>query len=67
MGVTTNCWGFYSKNIWPYGIDSGCFQLHACITKLKPSLTRQSCGDSMPDVCFSRQDGAISTEENRPQ
>ena len=24
-----------------------------------PSLTSQLCGDSLPDVCLSRQDGAI--------
>ena len=39
--------------IWPNGINSGCFQpyiSHNAATSM-PSLTSQSCGDSLPAVC----------------
>ena len=37
--------------LWPAGPNSGCFPM--------PSLTSQSCSDSLPAVCLAQQVGAI--------
>ena len=49
------------KFVWPNGINSGCFQLHISqnVATSMPSLTSQSCGDSLQAVCLARQVGAI--------
>ena len=48
------------KFIRPNGIKSGCFWLHISqnVATLMPSLTSQSCGDSVPAVCLAGQVGA---------
>ena len=53
-----------SNSIWPYSINSGCFQLHISqnVVKSMPCITSQLCGYSLPAVCLYRQDRAI----NRP-
>ena len=47
--------------LWPSGFNSGCFQLHTSqnVATSMPSLTSQSCGDSLPAVCLAGQVGAI--------
>ena len=47
--------------LWPNGFNSGCFQLHTSqnVATLMPSLTSQSCSDSLLVVCLARQVGAI--------
>ena len=47
--------------LWPNGFNSGCFQLHMSqnVATLMPSLTSQSCGDSLLAVCLAGQVGAI--------
>ena len=47
--------------LWPNGFNSGCFQLHMSqnVARSMPSLTSQSCGDSLPAVCLAGQVGAI--------
>ena len=47
--------------LWPNGFNSGCFQLHMSqnVAKLMPSLTSQSCGDSLLAVCLAGEVGAI--------
>ena len=47
--------------LWPNHFNSGCFQLHTSqnVATSMPSLTRQSCSDSLPAVCLARQVGAI--------
>ena len=49
------------KFVWPNDINSGCFLLHISqnVARSMPSLTSQSCGDSLPAVCLARQVGAI--------
>ena len=49
------------KFIWPNDINSGCFQLHISqnVARSMPSLTSQSCGNSLLAVCLTRQVGAI--------
>ena len=49
------------KIIWPNAINSGCFRLHMSqnVTTLMPSLTSQSCGDSLLAVCLAGKVGAI--------
>ena len=51
------------KIIWPNGINSGCFQLYLSknVATSMPSLTSQSCGDSLLAVCLAGQVGAIYT------
>ena len=51
----------YKTVLWPNGFNSGCFQLHMSqnVARSMPSLTSQSCGDSLPAVCLARQVGAI--------
>ena len=50
--------------LWPNGFNSGHFQLHMSqnVATLIPSLTSQSCSDSLPAVCLAGQVKAI----NRP-
>ena len=38
--------------LWPNGFNSGCFQLHTSqnVATSMPSLTSQSCGDSLPST-----------------
>ena len=47
--------------LWPNGFNSGCFQLHMSqnVAISMPSLTSQSCGDSLPAVCLAGKVGAI--------
>ena len=47
--------------LWPTGFNSGRFQLYMSqnVATSTPSLTNQSCSDSLPDVCLARQVGAI--------
>ena len=47
--------------LWPNGFNSGHFQLHVSqnIATSMPSLTSQSCSDSLPAVCLAGQVGAI--------
>ena len=47
--------------LWPNGFNSGCFQLHISknVAISMPSLTSQSCGDSLPVVCLAGQVRAI--------
>ena len=47
--------------LWLNGFNSGCFQLHMSqnVATLMPSLTSQSCSDSLPAVCLAGQVGAI--------
>ena len=47
--------------LWPNGFNSGCFQLHTSqnVATPMPSLTSQSCSDSLPAVCLVGQVGAI--------
>ena len=46
--------------LWPNG-NSGCFQLHTSqnVATSMPSLTSQSCGDSLLAVCLAGEVGAI--------
>ena len=46
---------------WPTSFNSGCFQLHMSqnVATLMPSLTSQSCSESLPAVCLAGQVGAI--------
>ena len=47
---------FRCKNfLWPNGFNSGCFQLHMSqnVATSMPSLTSQSCSDSLPAVCLA--------------
>ena len=54
--------------LWPNGFNSGCFQLHTSqnVATSMPSLTSQSCGDSLPAVCLARQVGAIYKPPKHP-
>ena len=49
------------KSLWPNGINSGCFRLHMSqnVATSMPSLTSQSCGNSLLAVCLAGQVGAI--------
>ena len=55
--------------LWPNGFNSGCFQLHMSqnVATSMPSLTSQSCSDSLPAVCLARQVGAIYRRPEHPQ
>ena len=46
---------------WPNGFSSDCFQLYMSqnAATSMPSLTSQSCGDSLLAVCLAAQVGAI--------
>ena len=54
--------------LWPNGFNSGCFQLHTSqnVATLMPSLTSQSCGDSLPSVCLAVQAEAINRPPEHP-
>ena len=45
----------YKNLLWSNGFNSGCFQLHTSqnVATLVPSLTSQSCRDSLPAVCLA--------------
>ena len=47
--------------LWPNGFNSGCFQLHMSrnVATLMPSLSSQSCGDSLLAVCLAGEVGPI--------
>ena len=51
----------YKNNLWPNGFNLGCFQLHMSqnVATSIPSLTIQSCGESLLAVCLAGQVGAI--------
>ena len=55
--------------IWLNGFNSGCFQLHTSqnVATLMPSLTSQSCGDSLLAVCLAGQVGAIYRPPEHPR
>ena len=60
---------FRHKNfLWPNGFNSGCFQLHTSqnVATSIPSLTSQSCSDSMPSVCLAGQVGVINRPPEHP-
>ena len=54
--------------LWLNGFNSGCFQLHRSqnVATLMPSLTSQSCSDSLPSVCLAGQVGAINRPPEHP-
>ena len=54
--------------LWPNGFNSGCFQLHTSqnVAKSMPSLTSQSCGDSLPSVYLAGQVEAINRPPKHP-
>ena len=58
----------YKNFLWPNGFNSGCFQLHTSqnVAKSMPSLTSQSCGDSLPSVCLAGQVEAINRPPKHP-
>ena len=47
--------------LWQNGFNSGCFQLHTSqnVVTSMPSLTSQSCSDSLLAVCLAGQVRAI--------
>ena len=51
----------YKSFLWPDGFNPGRFQLHMSqnVARSMPSLTSQSCGDSLLAVCLARKVGAI--------
>ena len=54
--------------LWPNDFNSGRFQLHMSqnVATSMLSLTSQSCSDSLPAVCLSRQVGAIYRPTKHP-
>ena len=54
--------------LWPSGFNSGCFPLHMSqnVATSMPSLTSQSCSDSLPAVCLAGQVGAIYRPPGHP-
>ena len=58
----------YKNFLWPNGINSGCFQLHMSqnVATSMPSLTSQSCDDSLPAVCLAEKVGAICRPPEHP-
>ena len=52
----------------PNGFNSGYFQLHMSqnVATSMPSLTSQSCSDSLPAVCLAGQVGAIHRPPEHP-
>ena len=54
--------------LWPNGFNSGCFQFHMLqnIATIMPSLTNQSCSDSLPAVCLAGQVRAIHRPPKHP-
>ena len=58
----------YKNFLWPNGFNSGCFQLHTSqnVATSTPSLTSQSCSDSLPSVCLAGKVGAIYRPPKHP-
>ena len=54
--------------LWPSGLNSGCFQLYMSqtVATSMPSLTSQSCSDSLLTVCLAGQAGAIYRSPKHP-
>ena len=54
--------------LWPNGFNSGCFHLHTSqnVATLMPSLTSQSCSDSLLSVCLAGQVGTINRPPEHP-
>ena len=54
--------------LWPNGFNSGCYQLHMSqnVATSMPSLTSQSCSDSLLAVCLAEQGGAIYRPSKHP-
>ena len=54
--------------LWPNGFNSGCFWLHTSenVATSIPSLTSQSCSDSLPAVCLAGQVEAIYIPPEHP-
>ena len=54
--------------LWPNGFNSGHFQLNMSqnVATSVPSLTSQSCSDSLPAVCLDRQVGAVYRPPEHP-
>ena len=54
--------------LWPNGFNSGRFQIHMSqnVATSMPSLTSQSCSDSLPAVCLAGQVGAIYRSREHP-
>ena len=60
---------FNSKTfLWPIDFNSGRFLLHMSqnVAASMPSLTSQSCSDSLPAVCLAGQVGAIYRPYKHP-
>ena len=51
----------YKNFLWPNGFNSSCFQLYTSqnLATSMPSLTSQSCSDSLLAICLSGKVGAI--------
>ena len=58
----------YKNFLWPNDFNSGHFQLHMSqnVATLMPSLTTQSCSDSLLAVCLAWQVGAIYRPTKHP-
>ena len=54
--------------LWPNGFNSGCFQLHTSqkVATSMPSLTSQSCSDSLPSVCLAGKVEATNRPPEHP-
>ena len=54
--------------LWPTGPNSGCFQFHMSqnVATSMPSLTSQSCSDSLLTVCLAGKVGAIYIPPKHP-
>ena len=54
--------------LWPNGFNSGCFQFHSSqnVATSMPSLTSQSCGDSLPAVYLAGEVEAIYRPPKHP-
>ena len=54
--------------LWPNGFNSGCFQLHTSqnVATSMPSLTSQSCADSLLSVYLAGQVEAINRPPEHP-
>ena len=57
-----------TKLLWPNGFNLGRFQLQISqnVATLMPSLTSQSCSDSLPAACLARQVGTIHRPPEHP-
>ena len=58
----------YKNFLWPNCFNSGCIQLHTSqnVATSVPSLTSQSCSDSLLAVCLAGQVGAIYRPPEHP-